>query len=51
MGLAASRGARPGELPIELPAKFELVDNLGAARAIGMTFPAVTLQRADRLIA
>jgi len=45
------RGAPPGELPIELPAKFELVANLGAARAIGITFPAVTLQRADRLIA
>jgi putative ABC transport system substrate-binding protein len=45
------KGASPGELPIELPAKFELVANLGAARAIGLTFPAVTLQRADRLIA
>jgi putative ABC transport system substrate-binding protein len=45
------KGALPGDLPIELPAKFELVANLGAARAIGMTFPAVTLQHADRLIA
>ncbi len=44
------RGARPGDLPIELPAKFELVANLGAARAIGMALPAVTLQRADRVI-
>ena len=45
------KGARPGELPIELPAKFELVANLDAARAIGMTLPAAMLQRADRLVA
>ena len=44
------RGAHPGELPIERPTRFELVVNLKAARAIGLTLPAATLQRADRLI-
>lgn len=44
------RGARPGDLPIELPAKFELVVNLGAARAMGIVVPAATLRRADHIL-
>jgi putative tryptophan/tyrosine transport system substrate-binding protein len=44
------RGARPGDLPIQLPAKFELVLSLRTARAIGLTLPAAFQFRPDRLI-
>ena len=44
------RGARAGDLPIQLPAKFELVLSLKTARAIGLTLPAAFQFRPDRVI-
>ena len=44
------RGAQPADLPVQEPTKFELVVNLRAARALGLTMSPAVLQRADQVL-
>jgi putative ABC transport system substrate-binding protein len=44
------RGAKPGNIPVEQPTKFDLIVNLVAAKALGLTMPPALLVRADEVI-
>jgi putative tryptophan/tyrosine transport system substrate-binding protein len=45
-----AQGARPADMPVEQPAKYELIVNLRAAAALGLKMPASIMLRADRVI-
>ena len=44
------RGAKPGDIPVEQPRKFDLIINLTTARALGLTIPEAFLLRANEVL-